>query len=147
MENTTFSFDKSSVDFDEVSDLYESVGFGSSHVYKEDSDYEKSFMSEQVHGFFAFNQSGKLIGMLRVLSDNKICSWIAEICISPAYQKKGIGSQLMKMFDDRFGHTAIYVDALAGSEGFFEKHGIKAKEKLIACSRAGKTTSEKPFIH
>ncbi len=147
MKEITFSSDKNLVNYDEVSELYESVGFGSSHVYKEDLEYEKSFMSEQVYGFFAFSPSGKLVGMLRIFSDNKICSWIAEICVHPKYQKNGIGSHLMGMLNEHFGHTAVYVNALAGSEGFFEKHGIKPKEKLISCSRAGTPSQDKPFIH
>ncbi len=137
MEGIRYSDKKNDIRFDEVADLYESVGFGFSDVYKEDSGYEKAFRRDGCHGFFALDEKGRLIAMLRVLSDEKICTWIAEICVHPDYQGKGIGSHLIGMMDEKFGQTAIYVNALAGSEGFFEKNGIKTTAKLVACARAG----------
>ena len=75
--------------------------------------------------------------MLRAFSDDRICTWVADICVQPQWQRQGIGAHLMGMLEKRFGHTAIYVSALSGSEDFFEKQGVKRASKLIACARRG----------
>ncbi len=39
--------------------------------------------------------------------------------------------------DEKLGQTAVHVDALAGSEGFFEKNGIKAVPSLLRAAKRG----------
>lgn len=136
MDNVKYTDDKSLINYDEVAELYESVGFGRAADYKEDPGYEATLRQPGTHAFFALDGENHLVGLLRVFSDDRICTWVAEICVRPDRQRLGIGSQLMAMLDKRFGHTAIYVDALSGSEDFFAKQGIGPAAKLIACSRS-----------
>ncbi|PUE07119.1 hypothetical protein B9Z51_14690 [Limnohabitans sp. T6-5] len=142
--------DTEKIGFDDLANLYESVGYGSASSYKEDEGYRAAFFGPSSFCFFALNDDGQLVGIARVFSDNKICSWIAEVCVHPSWQGKGVGSKLVEMIIERFGHTAIYVDAFVGEESFYAKHGIKPKQKLVACSRAGKVndvSESSPFMH
>jgi GNAT superfamily N-acetyltransferase len=145
-----FTMDTEQINFDALADLYESVGYGSASSYKEDEGYKTAFFSPGSFFFFASSSDGQLVGIVRIFSDNKICSWIAELCVHPTWQKQGIGSKLLEMVIERFGHTAIYVEAFVGEESLYIEHGIKPKQKLVACSRAGKIddiSEPSPFMH
>ncbi len=144
--NFTITDQRDVVSFDAVARLYESVGFGSEQLYLADSGYYAAYNSAGSFVILALDLSGNLIGMLRGFTDNKICTWIAELCVYPAWQKKGVGSGLITRLNQKYGHTAIYVDAFLGTEEFYKKHGMKPKQKLVACSRAG-VAGLGPFVH
>ncbi len=150
-DNCTYTTDISHVSLDALADLYGSVGFGSAEAYKEEEDLIKVIFGTGAYGFFAFTANDqRLVGMARALSDDRMCSWIAEVCIHPDWQGKGVGSRLLDMVVGRLGHTAIYVAAFAGQTEFFAKHGIKPRAKLVACSRAGQeppSQEAEPFTH
>ena len=134
-----FSSNPLDVTLQSVADLYESVSFGLAETYVSDEHFFDSIFCRGAYGFFVFAAPAQqLVGMARVLSDDKVCSWVAELCVHPTYQKMGIGSQLVDMIILRFGHTAIYLEAFAEQTEFFVKKGILPKKKLVACSRAAR---------
>lgn len=116
-------------------DVYESVNFGLGSGLDFPSDYMKQIFCSGVFGFFVFHDD-RLVGAARVFSDDIYCTWMAEICVRPEWQGKGVGKALIKMINSRFGHTALYGEAFKDQIEFFIKQGIKPKEKLVACSRA-----------
>ena len=79
--------------------------------------------------------SDKIIGFARVLSDGFLTTWICEILVSPSYQQKGVGSMLISKIKEDFNHTSIYAETFRGKEAFFEKNGIKARENMVVVSR------------
>ena len=76
----------------------------------------------------------KPIGMGRIVGDGAVISYIQDLIIIPAYQKKHIGSQLIQ-------HLINYVDSITaentrmmlclmcakGREEFYIKHGFTAR--------------------
>lgn len=133
--NIEFTTDASRVDLRSLGYLYESVGFGIRDNYANpDVSMEKLF-GPGVFGFFVF-QDEHLIGMARVFSDDCLCSWIAELCVHPEWQAKGVGRKLLDLVNERFSRTAIYAEAFKGQETFFANSGIRTQSKLIACGRA-----------
>jgi GNAT superfamily N-acetyltransferase len=60
--------------------------------------------------------------------------------VHPERRRQGIGAQIMKELLGVTGHTCIYAEALAGTEGFPESFGIMKRSKLVACSRKPFTT-------
>jgi GNAT superfamily N-acetyltransferase len=121
------------VDAAQIVDLYVSVGWGQRDAYKH-SDVEAMFAAT---AFFVLAEvGGKLAGAIRVLSDRVSVSWIAEIAVRPEFQRTGIGRALIDAVIGELGHTAIYAEAAAGAEGFFEAAGIRPRPRhLVACSR------------
>jgi GNAT superfamily N-acetyltransferase len=83
-------------------------------------------------GFFALNGSD-LVAFARVLSDDYVCSSLAEMGVHPQWRGKGIGRSILSRLRDRFGHTAIYVQSPASKLEFFLKNGLIRKSKLVAC--------------
>ncbi len=147
----TYTTNTSNVSLNAVANLYESVGFGVADFYKNDTDLLNAIFGPGVYGFFSFGNSEQgLVGMARVLSDDRICSWIAELCIHPESQDKEVEGELLTMVTKRFSHTAIYTEALVGTEELFAKYQITHKKKLLACSRAPQLTlniSDGAFVH
>jgi len=124
----------SGVEANQIAALYESVGFGDACDYAGEDLISKIF-GPGVFGFFAFDVA-RLVGMARILSDDFVTSWIAEVCVAPEHQRQGIGSTLLKMVNSRFAHTALYAEAFAHTVRLLEQAGITSKSKLVACSRA-----------
>lgn len=121
----------------DVAALYERVGFGTSADYLKDPRFLQRLTGPGCFLLFARNDvDNKLIGIIRVLSDDYLITWICEICVDPDYRRRGIGRLLMTWAQRRFGHTALYASAIRGTELFFERCGLRAKSKLIALSKA-----------
>lgn len=115
--------------------LYESLGFGIRSDYLGTPGLVGKMFGPGCFGLFAF-EGAELTGLIRVFSDDLVCTWIAELCVRPDRQKRGIGTALLERVLERFSHTAIYAEAFAGQESFFARRGLKPRPILVACSRA-----------
>lgn len=94
------------------------------------SDIEAMF-SGCATGIFA-KAGSNLVGFARVMSDNCMCSWIAELCVHPDWRGMGIGRELVSLIRERFARTAIYVHIPASNLEFIRKTGMLYKPKLVA---------------
>ena len=79
----------------------------------------------KVSGHYSAWSDGKIVGLVRVMSDELIFSCIPEILVRPEFQSCGVGTQLMKMVIEDYGHTIVFLGAQSGNEAFFEKLGFK----------------------
>ena len=66
----------------------------------------------------------KLVGCLRILTDGYFFGTITELLILPAYQKQGIGSQLIQLAREH-APTIVYFGSQPGVEAFYEKNGCQ----------------------
>lgn len=66
----------------------------------------------------------KLIGCLRILSDGYFFGTITELLVLPDYQKKGIGSRLLRLARENTP-TMLYFGSQPGIEAFYEKNGCQ----------------------
>lgn len=71
----------------------------------------------------AYHQ-GQLIGCLRILTDGCYFGTITEVLVLPAFQKQGVGSQLLSLARAHTP-TLLYFGAKPGAEGFYEKNGCQ----------------------
>jgi GNAT superfamily N-acetyltransferase len=112
----------------DVSRLFNEVGFESSP-----QTVERCF-GAGAYGTFAL-ADGRLVGLVRVMSDDIHTSWIAEVCVHPDWQRLGIGTALLTAARRRFAHTTLYAAAFAAATAPFTKCGIPVRPNLVACSR------------
>ncbi|WP_321884129.1 GNAT family N-acetyltransferase [Burkholderia cepacia] len=129
-------FDSKLTSAEDISHLYASVGFGDADKYLKIENFKSKFLAPGITAVFAIKGTGELIGMARAFSDDFTTTYIAEVCVSPAYQRNGLGQKLVEALATRFDHTAIYADAFFGKESILKKNKITPKVKLVACSRA-----------
>ncbi|MBI5163881.1 MAG: GNAT family N-acetyltransferase [Magnetospirillum sp.] len=136
--------DISRLDFDSLVQFFGAVGFGEAsdyEIFRGIPDYVNKSMGMFSHSILAF-EKGLLVGLAHVFSDECSCSWLAEICVHPRLQRRGVGRELMGRVNDRFGHTPLYLQSFPSQTGFFQKCGILPKPKLVAC--AGTSRSVPP---
>ena len=66
----------------------------------------------------------QLVGCIRVLSDGYFFNAVTEIMVDPAYQRQGIGRELMRRALAVAPGRKLFLGAQLGNEGFFERCGF-----------------------
>ena len=86
--------------------------------------------------------NGKAVGLLEAFTDrdNFHTSYLYSIMVHKDYQRKGVGSALMKAFNEKFSHTTTWVitpkHKADGATNFLEKFGFKdSSESFTVFSR------------
>ncbi len=121
------------VKIEDIITLYIENGWGDYY----DLGYVKNYFCGSTYSVFAIDrQTNRLVGFARVLSDNYHTTWIAEIVVSPSFQRRGIGTLLISEVKKEFSHTSIYAETFSGTEAFFIKNGINARKNMVVVSRA-----------
>jgi GNAT superfamily N-acetyltransferase len=65
-----------------------------------------------------------LVGSVRVLTDGYLPATVPEIFVDPAYQRRGIGRELMRRaLEEAPGRGALFFGAQPQSVAFFERIG------------------------
>lgn len=133
--NIMITMEHKSISPADLAKLYADCNFGSYDDLMRDNTITRIF-SERSVGLFATDMdSGKVLGAARVLSDDIITSYIAEICVLPEYRGTGLADKLLEAVTTRFNHTAIFTCGFVGMERFLQNRGLSKKKKLFACSR------------
>lgn len=128
--------DTSRVTAEQIAAINGALGFGTADFYMATPDFLSRLFGPGVFGFFAIDPaSGQPAGFLRALSDGYIVAWIAELCVLPEYQRKGIGTALLEAASARFADLALYADPFDHNFEFFTKRGLPRRPILIACAR------------
>lgn len=105
----------------EIADLREAVGW---------NRMEEAFTNKNLNNLFELGcyEGGKLIGYLNVVSNKVTDAYIQDVMVVPEYQRRGIGTELMKRALLRIKEMDIYmVSVIYGEETlrpFYEKFGF-----------------------
>jgi predicted N-acetyltransferase YhbS len=70
-------------------------------------------------------EDGRLVGVVRVLSDGCFFSTVTEIMVDPGHQRRGIGVELMRRAIAATPAGRLYLAAQPGTEAFFERAGFR----------------------
>lgn len=133
--NIRITMDQTLASLEDIAKLYSVCSFGSYEDLIKDSNAMNIFRAPAT-GFFATDMdSGEILGAARVLSDDIITSYLAEICVLPCYRGTGLAEKLLEAVATRFNHTAIFTCGFIGMERFLKSQGLSKKDKLFACSR------------
>lgn len=103
-------------------ELFFSVGWSKKNITQEMLDH---FNIGFINSTFVFSawDNGILVGCVRVLSDRMFRSVIYDLAVLPAYQKKGIGKELVRRCKDACPNS----EWLVGTDkaiGFYQKIGF-----------------------
>ena len=74
---------------------------------------------------FAAWDGERLVGSVRVLTDGYFFACVSEILVDPAYQRRGIGRELMRRALDRAPRGKLFRGAQPEAVGFFERLGYR----------------------
>jgi ribosomal protein S18 acetylase RimI-like enzyme len=69
----------------------------------------------------------KLVGVARSVTDFEFCCYLSDLAVDEAYQKMGIGRELIRLTQSRLGNKAkIILLAAPKAEGYYPKIGFEA---------------------
>ncbi|HEB78969.1 MAG TPA: hypothetical protein ENI79_00650, partial [Rhodospirillales bacterium] len=92
----------------------------------------KTIQGEQEFSVF---DGERLAAKARTFSDGLFSTWFSGFNVTPEYERFRIGQLLIKMIDDRFPHTAVFVNASKTQTPAFIDSGFVVKRQLICCQR------------
>src|SRR5580698_9865443 len=102
MDDYTWRSDTSTVDWDELTELYRIAPFGNSMFVR-----------------FAYADD-VLVGAGRALADGLDCAYIADLAVHPEHQGHGLGKALIaELVTAAAGHKKIILYARPGTEPFY----------------------------
>ncbi len=68
----------------------------------------------------------KLVGVARSVTDFAYCCYLSDLAVDAAYQKRGIGRELIRLTQSRLGEKAILILLSAPkAEGYYPKIGFE----------------------
>lgn len=71
--------------------------------------------------------SAKLVGVARSVTDFEFCCYLSDLAVDEAYQKQGIGRELIRLTQSRLGSKAtIILLAAPKAEAYYPKIGFDA---------------------
>jgi len=127
MENLSWIYNQSSIDWAQLSELYRIAPLG-----EKPAENLKVVFSNSKFKCFIFDKS-KLVGVGRALADGIDCSYICDVAIHPEYQGIGLGRQIIsKLIKLSEGHKKVILYANPGREGFYNKLGFKQMNTAMA---------------
>ena len=117
------------LDFQAVLDLYASVGWTgySSHPEMLDKALEHSLL------VLAAVDGDRLVGLLRAVGDGYSIIFIQDILVLPAYQRQGIGRNLLEQAISHFPgiyQLHLLTDNAEKTRSFYEALGFTAVDSL-----------------
>jgi predicted N-acetyltransferase YhbS len=69
---------------------------------------------------------GKLVGVARSVTDFEYCCYLSDLAVDEAYQRKGIGRELIRLTQSRLGNRAkIILLAAPDAEGYYPRIGLE----------------------
>lgn len=69
----------------------------------------------------------KLIGVARSVTDFEYCCYVSDLAVDVAYQKKGVGRELIRLTRSRLGsHATIILLAAPDAEKYYPRIGFEA---------------------
>lgn len=116
--------DSSELSDAEVIDLYESVGWTS---YTADPAALLRAIRGSAFVVACRNDSGKLVGLARAISDDVTICYVQDVLVNPAFQGSGAGRAMLKAIQSRYGHvrqTVLITDNEPGQRAFYEALGF-----------------------
>ena len=67
------------------------------------------------------SEDEEIIAYLRGLTDTTVTLFVCELLVAPAYQKRGLGEQLLQHIHERYPTTRIELLASQTSHTYYEK--------------------------
>lgn len=120
------SEDVEKISWEELAKVIELAPLGRRDIGKLETAFRNSEMR-----CFAYDD-GKLIGAGRGISDGALRAAIYDMVVLPEYQRKGIGSMIMKYLLERANAEIIMLFANPGKEPFYSTFGFRKMKTAMA---------------
>lgn len=109
---------------DELVRLYDAVGWSK---YTAEPPRLKAAIDASFHVFAARDKTGRLVGLIRTVSDGVSIAYIQDVLVHPEVQRSGVGLALMRQVLDAVSElrqVVLLTDAEPGQRAFYEACGF-----------------------
>ena len=120
-------------DFDTILKLYSSVGWTN---YTEKPEMLKKAYENSLLILGAYD-NGQLVGVIRVVGDGFSVVFIQDILVFPEYQRRGIGTQLLREVMDRYSSVyqmELMTDNTPKTISFYQSVGFVKADDMGCCA-------------
>jgi ribosomal protein S18 acetylase RimI-like enzyme len=84
----------------------------------------------------ARNAEGLLVGVARAISDYHYCTYLSDLAVDVAFQRRGIGRELvMRMHAAGGFHTTLILLAAPAAEGYYARIGMQKHDSCWVVPR------------
>jgi len=114
---------------DEIVNFYRSVGWTN---YLERINVLEQAYAGSLCVLGAYN-SDQLVGIIRAVGDGQTIVFVQDIIVLPEYQRKGIGTKLLKALMDKYKDVyqmELLTDNTEKTKGFYHSAGFTASDEL-----------------
>lgn len=119
----------SSIDLAEVIDLYKASTLGLRRPI--DDPQRMQQMMQHANLVVSAWDGTKLVGLARSLSDFAFCTYLADLAVDVAYQRHGIGKELIRQTQKLGGQATIYLFSAPAAVKYYPKVGFNRGEGFI----------------
>ncbi|NLN46359.1 MAG: GNAT family N-acetyltransferase [Clostridiaceae bacterium] len=122
--NIVYNDEKKELPFAQLRELFIAVGWSDSNELP--VERRAGFLHPWIHSTLVISawDGDRLVGAVRVLSDTIFRSVIYDLLVSPAYQGKGIGSELVRRCFEHFPGSGWLVGTEGETAYFYKKNGF-----------------------
>ena len=120
-------------DLDTILDLYSSVGWTN---YTDDPEMLKKAFENSLLTLGAYD-GDKLVGVIRTVGDGYSIVFIQDILVFPEYQRRGIGTRLIREIMDRFSEVyqlQLMTDNTPKTISFYQSVGFVKGDDMDCCA-------------
>ena len=116
----------------EILPLYRAVGWN--NYYEHPKMLEKAFAGSLC--ILAAYEDKKLVGIIRAVGDGHSILFIQDILVEPAFQRRGIGTALMKTLLEQYAHVyqiELATDNTEKTIAFYKSLGFYPLHEIGCC--------------
>jgi GNAT superfamily N-acetyltransferase len=82
--------------------------------------------------------AGRLVGVARSLSDFAFCTYLSDLAVDEAYQRRGLGKELVRRTHEAAGlHTTLLLLAAPKAQGYYPHIGLTRHDSCWMIPRRG----------
>lgn len=121
------NYERSIPDKEEFFQLYETTGWNVNFTYTKDQLFQA--INNSWYTLSAY-QNDQLVGFGRIISDGVYQTFIGDLIVHSDYQKRGIGSEILKRLIDickENGIKWIQLSCARGKMDFYKKYGFQER--------------------
>jgi ribosomal protein S18 acetylase RimI-like enzyme len=83
---------------------------------------------------------GLLVGISRAITDHSYCTYLSDLAVDEAFQRRGIGRELIRRTHEAAGkHTSLILLSAPKAETYYPHIGMRHHESCWVIDRAGMT--------
>ena len=136
--NKTITIMEERLSPEEYNDFLKRTDLGSQYPKERFEERIARLLKNATISLAARNESGILVGVLLGLTDYAYWLYVTDLGVDRAYERQGIGSELMRTAHELAGgekDIAVYLIANEEAVPFYEKLGMKKSDEVMEYNR------------